>query len=150
MTERYRPNVTVACIIEAEKRFLLVEELIDGQQKFNQPAGHLEANESLIDACRREVLEETGLTVTPEALVRIDQFSASKELAFLRFTFCARLVKCQNPKPLDVAIKAAHWLSMDEITALGPKLRSPLVSATLESYLQGQRLPLSLLNSALL
>ncbi len=51
MTERYRPNVTVACIIEAEKRFLLVEELIDGQQKFNQPAGHLEANESLIDAC---------------------------------------------------------------------------------------------------
>ena len=150
MTERYRPNVTVACIIEAEKRFLLVEELIDGQQKFNQPAGHLEANESLIDACRREVLEETGLTVTPEALVRIDQFSASNELAFLRFTFCARLAKCQSAKPLDVAIKAAHWLSMDEITALGSKLRSPLVSATLESYLQGQRLPLSLLNSELL
>ena len=150
MTNRYRPNVTVACIIEAEKRFLLVEELIDGQQKFNQPAGHLEASESLIDACRREVLEETGLTVTPEALVRIDQFSVSKELAFLRFTFCARLAECQSTKPLDVAIKAAHWLSMDEITALGPKLRSPLVSATLESYLQGQRLPLSLLNSKLL
>ncbi|KFZ38637.1 phosphatase [Shewanella mangrovi] len=147
---RYRPNVTVACIIEAEQRFLMVEELINGEQKFNQPAGHLEANESLITACEREILEETGLNLSPAALVRIDQFSASAELAFLRFTFCCSLEHVMAASPLDQDILAAHWFTFEEILARKSALRSPLVLDTIEAYLRGERIPLKSLNSAFL
>ncbi|MGE4260778.1 NUDIX hydrolase [Shewanella sp.] len=143
---RYRPNVTVACVIEAENRFLMVEEWINGAQKFNQPAGHLEANESLLMACAREVYEETGLTIQPQHLLRIDQYSASSELAFLRFTFCCQLPHCQQAIPQDRDITAAHWLDYDEICTLGTKLRSPLVAAAIDSYRSGPRYDLGLLN----
>lgn len=89
MSQRYKPNVTVACIIHAtsQDKYLMVEEWIEGEQRFNQPAGHLEANESLIQACEREVFEETGLSLKAQGLVGIYQFSASEDLAFVRFTF---------------------------------------------------------------
>ena len=148
--QRYRPNVTVACVIEAQGKFLLVEEWINGEQKFNQPAGHLEANESLLMACEREVLEETGLSLTPQALVRIDQFSASAELAFLRFTFCCSLPNTQAPCPQDSDITAAHWLTYEEISARSAQLRSPLVIDTIDAYLRGEKLSLDCLNSAFL
>ncbi|MFQ6371101.1 NUDIX hydrolase [Shewanella sp. YIC-542] len=148
--DRYRPNVTVACVIEAENRFLLVEEWIDGEQKFNQPAGHLEAGETLSHACAREVHEETGLIITPQHLLRIDQFSASPALAFLRFTFGCQLSCCQASMPQDSAISATHWLSYDEICQRSPRLRSPLVMEAIHSYQQGQRYPLSLLSSQFL
>lgn len=149
MTEkpRYRPNVTVACVIEAQGKFLLVEEWINGKQQFNQPAGHLEAHESLVMACEREILEETGLSLTPQALVRIDQFSASPELAFLRFTFCCSLADALPTQPQDADITAAHWLSYAEISARQSQLRSPLVLDTIDAYLRGERLPLDCLNS---
>lgn len=148
--QRYRPNVTVACVIEAAGKFLLVEEWINGEQRFNQPAGHLEAHESLVMACEREVLEETGLTLTPAALVRIDQFSASADLAFLRFTFCCSLTEPQPTQPQDSDISAAHWLTYDEITARHAQLRSPLVLDTIGAYLRGEKLPLDYLNSRFL
>ena len=56
----WKPNVTVAGIIERDGRFLLVEEHTSQGIKLNQPAGHLEPGESLIDAVKREVLEETA------------------------------------------------------------------------------------------
>lgn len=147
---RYRPNVTVACVIEADGKFLLVEEWINGEQKFNQPAGHLEANESLLMACEREVLEETGLTLTPQALVRIDQFSAACNLAFLRFTFCCSLPRTVVSHPQDSDISAAHWFSYTEIVARREQLRSPLVIDTIDAYLRGEKLSLDCLNSAFL
>ncbi|QSX32197.1 NUDIX hydrolase [Shewanella avicenniae] len=147
---RYRPNVTVACVIEANQRYLMVEELIDGQQKFNQPAGHLEAHESLLMACEREILEETGLRLSPDALIRIDQFSASTELAFLRFTFCCSLPSTIAAKPVDPDITAAHWFSYEEIVDRSAALRSPLVLDTIDAYRRGQRLPLETLNSRFL
>ncbi|MFB2642830.1 NUDIX hydrolase [Shewanella bicestrii] len=150
---RYKPNVTVACIIHAptEDKYLLVEEWIDDEQRFNQPAGHLEANESLIQACKREVLEETGLDLEPQGLVGIYQFSASEALAFVRFTFFVQVDALLPPKPQDADIDAAHWLSFEQIEAKMDQLRSPLVLDCLRDYRhqqqQGQTYSLELLNS---
>lgn len=153
MSLRYKPNVTVACIIHAtsQDKYLLVEEWIAGVQRFNQPAGHLEVNESLIQACEREVFEETGLSLKPQGLVGIYQFSATEDLAFIRFTFLVQLDDMPSPSPQDKAIHAAHWLDFEEIEAKQPLLRSPLVLDCLKDYRQhlqqGTIYPLDLLNS---
>lgn len=153
MSLRYKPNVTVACIIHAtaQDKYLLVEEWIDGEQRFNQPAGHLEANESLIQACEREVFEETGLSLKPQGLVGIYQFSASEDLAFVRFTFLVQLDDMPSPTPQDDAIHAAHWLAFEQIEAKQSLLRSPLVLDCLRDYRhhlqQEMAYPLDLLNS---
>ncbi|MGI2173292.1 NUDIX hydrolase [Shewanella ulleungensis] len=135
MTQRYKPNTTVACIIYSQDQFLLVEENIDGQVKFNQPAGHLEANESLIDACAREIVEETGLAIEPQALVGIYQFSASPELAFVRYTFCIELDSPIDAIPQDSAIVRTHWLSYAQIVQLTAQLRSPLVLKSIDDFI---------------
>lgn len=153
MNLRYKPNVTVACIIHAtsQDKYLLVEEWIEGEQRFNQPAGHLEANESLIEACEREVFEETGLSLKPQGLVGIYQFSVNGDLAFVRFTFFAQLDDTPSPTPQENAIHAAHWLDFEQIEARQPLLRSPLVLDCLKDYRhhmqQGYIYPLDLLNS---
>lgn len=150
MTERYKPNTTVACVITANDRYLLVEELIDGKIKYNQPAGHLEANESIIDACIREVKEETGLNIAPEGLVAIYQYTASEQLAFVRYTFYLTLQECLISAPIDPVIRSTKWLTLTEIVALKPKLRSPLVLKCIEDYQSNKCYPLEILNDQLL
>ncbi|MGI2169803.1 NUDIX hydrolase [Shewanella sp. MF05960] len=135
MTQRYKPNTTVACVIYSQGQFLLVEEHIDGQVKFNQPAGHLEANESLINACAREIAEETGLTIMPQALVGIYQFSANQDLAFVRYTFCIELDTPIESIPQDCAIVRTHWLSYSQITQRSAQLRSPLVLKSIDDFI---------------
>lgn len=147
MTDRYRPNVTVSCVVHCNGHFLLVKELIDGQVRWNQPSGHLEANESLIQACRREVFEETGLTVEPEKLIGIYQFSAKQNLAFLRFTFLVELDTMPMPAPQDAQIQQACWLSLNELTACRDHHRSVLVSQCVQDYLAGKNTSLDLLNA---
>ena len=146
MAERYKPNTTVACVIEANGKYLLVEELIEGKIKYNQPAGHLEANESIVNACIREVKEETGLDVKPHGLVSIYQYSATDELAFVRYTFYASLNNCLESKPIDPVINCTKWLTFSEITSLKPQLRSPLVLKSIEDYQNHKRYPLEVLN----
>ena len=136
MSARFKPNTTVACVIYSQGKFLLVEELINNEVKFNQPAGHLEANESIIDACIREVLEETGLAIIPQALVGIYQYSASADLAFVRYTFCVELAEQQTARPLDSSIIRNHWLNVEEITSIESQLRSPLVLKSIGDFLQ--------------
>ena len=145
---RYKPNVTVACIVQCDDKFLIVEEWIDGEQRFNQPAGHLEANESLLDACLREVVEETGLTIELDGLVGIYQFTASESLAFLRFTFACRLPSTSLPalNPQDPAITKAHWFTLAQIQARSSQLRSPLVLSCIEDYLTGTLTPTALIS----
>ncbi|MCL1140828.1 NUDIX hydrolase [Shewanella pneumatophori] len=147
MTERYKPNTTVACIIEAQDKFLLVEELIADELKYNQPAGHLEANESIIDACIREVQEETGLSVKPQGLVGIYQFSANETLAFVRYTFYLKLDEMLDSQPEDPAINGLKWLNLEQITSISSQLRSPLVIKSICDYLAGNRYSLSILNA---
>ncbi|RTR38059.1 NUDIX hydrolase [Shewanella canadensis] len=146
MGDRYKPNVTVACIIECQERYLIVEEIIDGVKRYNQPAGHLEKDETLVMACEREVFEETGLKVSPQGLTGIYQFAASDSLAFLRFTFFAHIETLSPLQPQDPDISQALWLTYEEVQGLEQALRSPLVLSSLDDFRNKIHYPLELLN----
>jgi 8-oxo-dGTP pyrophosphatase MutT (NUDIX family) len=137
-------HVTVATVVAHEGRFLLVRECIDGRRVYNQPAGHLDDHETLFAAAIRETLEETAWEVEPEALVGIYQWRhAASGTTFIRFCFAAIPRRHYPDRPLDTDIEGAFWLSPEEIRALQPSLRSPLVWRCIEDYLAGQRHPLS-------
>lgn len=146
----WKPNVTVAAVIEKDGQFLLVEETTDNGLMFNQPAGHLEAGENLISAVKREVREETAWQFEPEAIIAVQLWRKTPDFpSFVRFCFTGH-IHSHNPKQqLDDGIIATHWLSHEEIKSRETRLRSPLVLKTLEAYLSGQRYPLDLLQSFL-
>lgn len=151
MTIRYwkvamhKPNVTVAAIVHHQGRFLLVKERdkVTGQICYNQPAGHLEQNETLAQAATRELKEETGLSLEPQHLVGIYNLHASNGVHYLRFSFAFDALACVNTTPEDKDIISADWYSLAEIHNL--PLRSPLVLKCIEDYLDGNRYPLSLI-----
>ena len=144
----WRPDVTVACIVPREGRFLLVEELVRGELVLNQPAGHLEPAESLCEAAERETLEETGWTVRLEALVGIYQWTHSGSNShFLRFTFVAQPLREDPARTLDAGIVRALWLSREEIAGQRARLRSPMVLRGVDDYLAGKRQPLDSLSA---
>lgn len=143
----FRPNVTVAAIIRYQDKFLLVEEMDRRKHVFNQPAGHLEAGESLYEAVCREIQEETGLTLQPDGWIGTYMYSSPyKKLTYLRFCFYCELSSPpgdHSPQDPDNDIIACHWKTIDEIKAMGHHLRSPLVMECFTDYLSGVRLPLS-------
>lgn len=140
------PHVTVATIVEDQGRFLLVEEYADGNTLvFNQPAGHLEPNESLIDAALRETLEETGWTVQLQGIVGVGLYTAPNNTTYFRTTFFATPLRHDPERRLDTGIARAVWLSFEEIQALSARMRSPLVPKVIEQYLNGHRYPLSMI-----
>ncbi len=144
----WKPNVTVAAVIEEAGRHLLVEETIDGDHVFNQPAGHLEEGESLIDAIRREVREETAYRFVPQALLTIQLWRhPHNRLTFLRFTFCGQVLDHDPTQPLDSGIIAATWFQRGEIERMRDRLRSPLVWESILAYESGQRIPLEILQT---
>lgn len=144
-TPRFLPHVTVAAVVENEGRFLMVRESIGGQQRYNQPAGHLEAGESLQQASIRETLEETAWRYQPEALIGVYRWIAPDDTTFLRATFCGQAISKDASQPLDEGIEAAEWLYFEQIRSLGDALRSPLVTRCIEDYLAGIRYPLEVL-----
>lgn len=142
----WAPRVTVAAVIEHDGRFLLVDETADGQRVLNQPAGHLDPGESLIDAVVREVLEETGRPFEPEAVVGIYLWThPDNGLTFLRVAFCGRVGERVPGRALDHGIHDTPWLSLPDLEAQRARHRSPLVERCLRDYLAGQRHPLDLL-----
>ena len=141
------PHVTVATIVERDGRFLLVEEQTEDGPRFNQPAGHLERDESLLAAAVRETLEETAHGVELSHLVGIYRWDhPSRDLAYLRFAFAGRVRTHHPEQALDRGILRAVWLTPDEIRSQAPRHRSPLVLRCLEDYLAGQRHALGLLH----
>ncbi len=140
------PHVTVAAVIERDGRFLLVEEnTVDGV-RLNQPAGHLEEDESLVAACMREALEETAHRVAPESLVGIYRWTRpDREITYVRFVFACRAVREEAGRALDEGIIRAVWLTPEEMRAQPERLRSPMVMDCVEDYLAGQRFPLELI-----
>ncbi len=142
----WTPHATVAVIVEDEKgRFLLVEEISHGQVVFNQPAGHVEEGEKIIDAALRETLEETGWKVEPEFFVGVYTYKApANGVTYHRFCFSARAL-ARVTRELDDGIIAAHWLTPDEIRQQSDKLRSPLVMQCIEDYRNGRRFPLDVI-----
>ena len=146
MNRIWKPNVTVAALIEREGRFLLVEEETDDGLRFNQPAGHLDEGESLLAACAREALEETAWAFTPTALVGIYQWPRPQgDITYLRFAFAGELGAHESARKLDTGILRAVWMAPDEIRATTDRHRSPLVAQCVDDYLAGRRFPLDLL-----
>jgi len=145
----WTPHATVAAIVEDhEGRFLLVEEHSAGRIVFNQPAGHIEEDESPLDALKRETLEETGWEVTPEHFLGVYTYKApANGVTYFRFCYAASAVRRVTDQ-LDTGIIAAHWLPLEEIRKLGDRLRSPLVLECIEDYRNGRRYPLDVVVDA--
>ena len=136
-------DVTVAAVIERDGRFLLVEELVGGRAVLNQPAGHLEPNESLIEAAIRETREETGHTFEPRHVVGIYQWHSEEAgTTFLRVAFSGPADAPAKPAALDDGILGFHWLTAAEIRKRAHQLRSPMVLRCLDDYCAGVRYPL--------
>ncbi|MEF8716958.1 MAG: NUDIX hydrolase [Candidatus Accumulibacter necessarius] len=143
----WKPNVTVASVLEQDGRFLLVEEETEYGVCYNQPAGHLECGESLIDAVIRETLEETAYRLNPQYLIGIYNYrNEARDVTYLRFAFGGEISAHDPGRPLDDGILAAHWLTLDEVRALQAQHRSPLVLRCIEDWLAGRRYPLELLH----
>lgn len=143
---QWKPNVTVAAIVERDGKFLLVEENTDRGVRFNQPAGHLEENETIIEAVIRETLEETAFDFSPEALVGVYHWQHPLNgITYLRFAFCGSLGAHHPERKLDDGIIGTLWRTETEIAAHGAAMRSPQVLLCVQDYLAGKRYPLALL-----
>ncbi len=158
MSHRWKPNVTVAAVIEREGRFLLVEEQTSAGLKLNNPAGHLDPGESLVQACVREAREETAHDFRPTALVGVylsclqspgGAVRAAGGITYLRFAFCGDLGKCIAGQPLDAGIVRTLWMTPAEIRACAPRHRSPVLLQCMDDYLAGARYPMALLHTHL-
>ncbi len=142
----WKPSVTVAAVIERDGSFLLVEEEADGRRVYNQPAGHWEPGETLVDACVRETLEETAWRCEPRQLVGVYRWHyAPADNTFLRFTFACVPLGLDASRQLDREIVRAVWLTADEIRRLAPVHRSPLVMRCIDDFIAGQRWPLEVI-----
>ncbi|UJX27006.1 NUDIX hydrolase [Pseudoalteromonas sp. CF6-2] len=141
----HKPNVTVAAIVTYQDKFLLVKERdkYTGQICYNQPAGHLEANETLAEAARRELIEETGINLNANHLVGIYNLHAANGVHYMRFSFAFICPELFVPSPQDDDIISADWFSIEQIKSL--PLRSPLVLKCIEDHLAGNAYPLSLI-----
>ncbi|BBL34509.1 phosphatase NudJ [Nitrosomonas stercoris] len=138
--------MTVAAVIEQQGKYLLIEETPRGDTlKLNQPAGHLEAKESIIQACQREVLEETGYSFQPEVLTGIYHWTCTENgITYVRFTFAGQIIDFDPTRELDTGIVRASWFDIDEIRARQTSHRTPLVMRCIEDYLTGKHYPLDI------
>lgn len=148
--ERFRPSVTVAAIVEQGGRYLLVEEETPEGPRLNNPAGHLDAGESLLQAVVREALEETARAFVPEALLgvymsRFQRPERGEDVTYVRFAFCGAVGEPELGRDLDAGILRTLWLTPEEIRASCKRHRSPLVLRCIEDHLAGVRHPLSAL-----
>ena len=137
----WKPDVTVAAIIENEGRFLMVEEHVGHRLVINQPAGHLEVNESFTAAVVRETLEETAWHFVPDSLTGIYLWQhPERNVSFLRVTFCGKVSDHDPDRPLDHGIKRTLWLSREELEQKQAQLRSRMVAQRVDEYrLQDER-----------
>lgn len=143
----WKPHVTVAAVVYRDGKFLLVEEETEAGLAFNQPAGHLEEDEPLVDAVVREALEETAYHFKPTHLVGIYHWKhpTKEDTTYLRFAFGGELRGFDADRKLDEGIVAARWLTLDEVRATQDRHRSPLILRCCEDLLAGKCYPLDML-----
>ena len=146
----WKPHITVATIVEDSGRLLIVEETRQGRTVLNQPAGHLDPDETLIDAAIRETLEETGWDVEPSGVVGIYLYTApSNGVTYQRVCFSAKPLKHHPDYPLDDGIVGAKWLTRDELLAQRANWRSELIIRCIDDYLAGFHFDLELIRPSL-
>jgi 8-oxo-dGTP pyrophosphatase MutT (NUDIX family) len=143
----WKPDVTVAALVERDGRFLVVEERIGRRIVINQPAGHVEDGETLEAAVRRETLEETAWHFTPQALLGLYLWRSPRGHSTLRIAFVGTVDGFESQRRLDPPVLRTHWLSREELVERGPSLRTPLVLRCIDDYLAGRRLSLASLVS---
>ena len=143
----WKPHVTVAAHCERDGRYLLVRESIDGREVYNQPAGHLDPDESLVEAAIRETLEETRYTFVPSALVGVYRYPlpGGADTSFLRFLFRGE-VTGPLAGELDRGIIAAEWLTFTEVLACRDRHRTPMVLQCIEDARAGRAFPLEMVS----
>ncbi|MHB1092016.1 NUDIX hydrolase [Thiobacillus sp.] len=147
MFETWHPHVVVAALIERDGKFLLVEEHTAEGLRLNQPAGHWERGETLMDAVRRETLEEAAHHVEPTALVGCyTTYYSRRDITYLRFAYVCAVTGFDAERALDDGIVRALWLTPGELAAHPTPHRSPLVMRCVEDYLAGRRFPLDFVN----
>ena len=152
MPNRWKPNVTVSAVIERDQRFLLVEEdTVDGV-RLNTPAGHLDPAETPVQACIREVLEETAHSFTPTALLgiymnRFVRTRSGADITYLRFAFTGDLGLLHAHRSLDEGIRRTVWMTLPELQASAHLHRSPVVLQSVQDYLSGRRFDLGLIRA---
>jgi len=149
MTERWKPTVTVAAVIERDGRFLLVEEHTPEGLKLNNPAGHLDPGESPQQGAVREALEESAHEFTPDRLVgvyltRFQRSSTGEDTTYLRIAFGGTAGEADPARALDEGIVRTLWMTLDEVRASAARHRSPLVLRCIEDFAAGLRHPLDL------
>ena len=149
MDYHWKPSVTVAAVIERSGRFLLVEEQTSEGLRLNQPAGHLEPNESILQAVERETLEETAHQFTPTYLIGVylSRFISSEtgdDRTYVRFAFTGTLGQNLDQE-LDQGIVRTLWMTREELAACPERHRSPMLLQCIDDYLRGQRSELDLL-----
>lgn len=147
--DEWKPNATVAAVIERDGRLLMIEEHTREGVRLNQPAGHLDPGETLQQAVVREALEETGWTVEALAfqglyMSRYVHEAEGVDVTYLRHVFVCRPLSHDPLRALDTGIVRAFWMTPDEILAQSQHHRSPLVERTVIDYLAGRRYPLDL------
>lgn len=147
---RWKPNVTVAAVIERDGRFLLVEEQAGDGLRLNTPAGHLDPGESPAEGCARETLEETAHHFTPTSLIGIYMARArpvaesGEDTTYMRFAFAGTLGAFEEGRALDEGIVRTVWMTLDEIRASVARHRSPLLLQCIEDHLAGKRYPMEI------
>ncbi|WP_221795466.1 NUDIX hydrolase [Oceanobacter mangrovi] len=145
MSERWTPHATVAVVAERDGKFLMVEEISDGQRVINQPAGHIEANEAILDAVIRESIEETGWQVKPTALIGLYTYTApANGITYHRYCFAGEPIQAIPDAQLDDGIVGPRWMSIEELRDC-PNLRSQMVLTCIEDYLSGKHYPLDVI-----
>jgi 8-oxo-dGTP pyrophosphatase MutT (NUDIX family) len=150
MDTRWKPNVTVAAIIEKDGRYLLIEEHTQEGLRLNNPAGHLDPGESPAQGCAREAFEETAHPFQPTALVgiylsRFQRPATGEDITYVRMAFCGDIGELQAHLKLDEGIVRTLWMTPDEVRASADRHRSPLVLRCIEDHLAGQRFPLDVI-----
>lgn len=150
MDTRWKPNVTVAAIIEKQGCYLLIEEHTAEGLRLNNPAGHLDPGESPAEGCAREALEETAHPFKPTALVgiylsRFQRPATGEDITYVRMAFCGELGELQPHLRLDEGIVRTLWMTPAEVRASVASHRSPLVLRCIEDHLKGQRYPLEVI-----
>jgi 8-oxo-dGTP pyrophosphatase MutT (NUDIX family) len=143
----WKPHVTVAAMVERDDKFLLVKEMVKGEILYNQPAGHLEPGESLLEAVVRETMEETQYEFTATALQGIYRFvpDASSVSSYIRLLFRGT-VGTNHKGRLDEGIISVEWMSYEEIEACRQQHRSPMVLQCIEDYLNKPPFPLGVIS----